>query len=817
MKYLLSITLLLVFSLSAFSQINQSTSIQQEYIIDNIDVSGESTLPKASIVAWSGLYVGGVFKWPGDQAASAIKKLWEIGYFEDVEILYTNIDGNRINLLIVVKERPRLGTYVFSGVGKTDKKDLREKINLQKDKPVTDNLLLNTKNLIIKHYAEKGRANAKVEIKQSIDSAKANVVNLTIIVDKGEKVKIQDINFHGNLALSDAKLRSTMKETKRYRWWNVFKDGTFSETDYHTELAEIINKYNTKGFRDARIVADTVKKFNEKRLIIDVHIEEGKKFYFRNITWTGNSKYTTEELNRILSIKKGDVYNMQNLNAKLTMDPNGQDISSLYLDDGYLFFNIQPKEVKIENDSVDVELRIYEGKQARINKVTLIGNTKTSDFVVMREIRTKPGQLFRRSDIIRSQRELSQLKYFNAQKMSVNPKPNPADGTVDIEYIVEEQPSDQVELSAGYGANRLIGTLGLSFNNFSTKRFSDPKSWSPLPSGDGQTLSIRAQSTGTYYSGVNLSFIEPWLGGKKPNSLSVSGSWTKYSSTNSDNGLPGHMQVATAAIGFGQRLKKPDDFFTLQTSLTYQLYNIDNFSGFGSLANGLSNSLFIKFVLSRNSVDQPIYPRSGSNITLTVQGTPPWNAIITNFLPDIDPAKFNWIEYNKVKVQAEWYNKIVDNLVLYTKMNFGILGRYDQNLDYSPFERFYLGGSGLANFNVDGREIISLRGSTGTYNQENITPVNGGVAAVKYTMELRYPISLNPSATIFGLAFAEGGRAWSNVSMMSPFESRKAAGVGVRIFMPMFGLLGLDMGYGFDAIKPGWQTTFMIGGNFSGW
>ncbi len=816
MKYLVSIALLLFLSHTAFSQINdQFSDVQQEYIIDNIGVSGNVTIENSNIVSWSGLNIGGIFKWPGDQAATAIKKLWDLGYFEDIQLLYTNISENRISLLIVVKERARLNKYSFSGVSKTDKKDIREKINLQKDKPVTENLLLNTKNLIIKHYVDKGRANAKVTIIQTVDSADGSKVNLKIIIDKGKKVKIQDIVFHGNLALSDAKLRGAMKETKRYRWWNVFKDGAFSETDYNNELAEIITKYNAKGFRDARIISDTVKKISDSRLLIDVYLEEGKKFYFRNITWAGNTKYTTEELNRILAIKKGDVYNMQNLNSKLTMDPNGQDISSLYLDDGYLFFNIQPKEVKIENDSVDIEMRIYEGKQARINKVTLIGNTKTSDFVVMREIRTKPGQLFRRSDIIRSQRELSQLKYFNAQKMSVNPKPNPADGTVDIEYIVEEQPSDQVELSAGYGAGRLIGTLGLSFNNFSSKRILDKKAWSPLPSGGGQTLSIRAQSTGAYYQGYNMSFIEPWLGGKKPNSLSISLAHTRMNNLDVNSKITGHYYVSNATVGFGKRLKWPDDFFTVQYSLTYQYYDVDKYPGIP--INGFRNSMFGKIVLSRNSVDQPIYPRSGSNITFTMQLTPPWNSLEKQFYPNVDPRTFNWIEYNKFKVQAEWYNKIFDNLVLYTKVNFGILGRYNTGLAYSPFEHFYLGGSGLATYNVDGREIISLRGYTANYGTNDVTPTSGGVAAVKYTMELRYPISLNPSATIFALAFAEAGRAWSSVAQFSPFEARKSAGVGVRIFMPMFGLLGLDLGYGFDAAIPSWQTTFMIGGNFSGW
>lgn len=819
MKYLISIALLISLSLSATAQTNEHfTRTQQEYIIDNIDVSGNVTIEKSSVVSWSGLNIGAVFKYPGDQAATAINKLWTLGYFEDIRLLYTNMDGNRISLLIVVKERPRLNKYSFSGINKTDKKDLREKIDLKKDKPVTENLLLNTKNIIIKHYADKGRANVKVDIQQTPDSTDGSKVNLKIIIDKGKKVKIQEITFHGNIALSDAKLRGTMKETKRYRWWNVFKDGAYSETDYNSELIEIITKYNAKGFRDARIIADTVKKLNDNRLLIDIYIEEGKKFYFRNITWAGNTKYSTEELNRILAIKKGDVYDMQNLNAKLTMDPNGQDISSLYLDDGYLFFNVQPKEVKIENDSVDIELHIYEGKQARINKVTLVGNTKTSDYVVMREIRTKPGQLFRRSDIIRSQRELSQLKYFNPQKMSVNPKPNPADGTVDIEYIVEEQPSDQVELSGGYGAGRVIGTVGLSFNNFSTKRIRNIKDWSPLPSGDGQTLSLRAQTTGSYYSGVNMSFIEPWLGGKKPNSLSVSAAYTNYNNINTANEKSGHMTVLTGTVGFGQRLKWPDDFFTAQYSIIYQRYSVDNYPGLSSVADGISNSTNLKLVLSRNSIDQPIYPRSGSNISLTLQLTPPWNYLEKKFYPDVDPSNFKWIEYNKFKIQAEWYNKIIDNLVLYTKVNFGVLNRYNTALTYSPFERFYLGGSGLANFNVDGREIIALRGYADNAPAEGVTPSTGGVAAVKYTMELRYPVSLNPSATIFALAFAEAGRAWSDVSQLSPFEARKSAGVGVRIFMPMFGLLGVDVGYGFDKLPaPSWNTTFMIGGNFSGW
>jgi outer membrane protein insertion porin family len=562
---------------------------------------------------------------------------------------------------------------------------------------------------------------------------------------------------------------------------------------------------------------------NDNRKIINIHLDEGNKFFFRHITWVGNTKYSTEELNRILHIQRGDIYNMQTLNARLMMDPNGQDVSSLYLDDGYLFFNVNPKEIKIEGDSIDIEIRIYEGKQARINRVTLIGNTKTSDYVVMREIRTKPGDLFRRSDIIRSQRELAQLKYFNPEKMSVNPKPNPADGTVDIEYIVEEQPSDQVELSAGYGNRNLVGTLGLSFNNFSTKRIFKPKAWTPLPSGDGQTFSIRAQSTGAQYQSYNASFIEPWLGGKKPNSLSVSFSYSLLSRFASNSIINtgekiGFYKALTASVGYGMRLKWPDDFFNLNIIGTYQHYEIDNYN-FGStnLSDGKYNSYIGKLILTRNSIDQPIYPRSGSNLTFTLQGTLPYSS----FMSAGQIARNNLIEYYKMKVQAEWYNKIFGNLVLYTKVNFGVLGRYNSNNSYTQFERFYMGGSPMA-FSIDGREIISLRGyndpTTPQGTTEGVTPANGAVAAVKYSMELRYPISLNPSATIYGLAFMDAGRGWSDVKKISPFEARKAAGVGVRVFMPMFGLLGFDIGYGFDKLpSASWTPTFMLGYNMSGW
>lgn len=825
MKYF-HLIILSFFSLTLSAQLDAPSILApREYVIDNIIVEGNQTIEEYNIIAWSGLERGGRFRWPSEQASNAIKKIWAQGFFEDVQIKYTDLNGERITLIISVKERPRITGYIIVGVGKNDKKELREKIGGLKGKPINKNLLNNIEITIKKYYAEKGRANCKVEMTEKPDSVDNRSLSLKITIDKGKKVRIQDINFHGNNALAAAKLRKLMKETKRYRWWNVFKDGAFNEKDYKSDLEAIIAKYNEKGFRDARIVADTVSKLNDDRKIINIHIDEGNKFFFRHITWVGNTKYSTEELNRILNIQRGDVYNMQTLNSRLMMDQNGQDVSSLYLDDGYLFFNVNPKEIKIEGDSIDIEIRIYEGKQARINRVTLVGNTKTSDYVVMREIRTKPGDLFRRSDIIRSQRELAQLKYFNPEKMSVNPKPNPADGTVDIEYIVEEQPSDQVELSAGYGGGRLVGTLGLSFNNFSTKRaFKKPfkENWSPLPSGDGQTFAIRAQTTGPAYQSYNASFIEPWLGGKKPNSLSLSVSYSALSRLSSNSSIIstgdiiGYYRATTASIGYGMRLKWPDDFFNLNIIGTYQHYDINNYSfGASSLSDGQYNAYYVRGILSRNSIDQPIYPRSGSNISLTLQGTLPYSS----FMSDAQIARNSLIEYYKMKFQAEWYNKIFDNLVLFTKVNFGVLGRYDISKDYTQFERFYLGGSPMT-YSIDGREIISLRGyqDPTSATKEGVTPLGGAVAAVKYSMELRYPVSLNPSATIYGLAFMDAGRGWSDVKKISPFEARKAAGVGVRVFMPMFGLLGFDIGYGFDKLpSASWTPTFMLGYNMSGW
>jgi outer membrane protein insertion porin family len=614
-----------------------------------------------------------------------------------------------------------------------------------------------------------------------------------------------------------------MKETKEKKWWKIFTSSKYLEEKYQEDKNKIALKYADKGYRDAQIVSDTIYKVNDNRINIHIKISEGHQYFFRNITWLGNTKHTSQELNTILGIKKGDVYDQSVLDQRLLMSQNGRDVSSLYMDDGYLFFSVTPVEINVENDSIDLEMRIYEGKQARINKVTVTGNVKTNDRVIMREIRTKPGQLFSRSDIIRTQRELAQLGYFDQEKLGVNPVPNPADGTVDIDYTVEEKPSDQLELSGGYGANQLVGTLGLSFNNFSARNFFKKGAWRPLPSGDGQKLSLRAQTNGKYYQSYNASFTEPWLGGKKPNSFSVTVFYsiqTNGTSSSSENHQ--EIDISGISVGLGKRLKKPDDYFTIYHEISYQYYTLRNYGSTFLFSNGVANNLSFQETISRNSIDAPIYPRTGSQVSLTLQLTPPYSLLNNlNYKTATDAQKYKFIEYHKWKFSSSWFTKLAGNLVLNTKIQYGFLGLYNRNLGASPFERYYLGGDGLSGYALDGREIIALRG----YENNSVTPRNsnnaqiGGTIFDKYTFELRYPISLNPSATIYFLSFAEAGNSWLKFKEFNPFSVKRSVGAGIRIFLPVFGILGLDYGYGFDKITNdptanGGHFHFSIGQQF---
>jgi len=795
------------------------------YILGGITISGVQFLDNNILIMLTGLSVGDKITVPGDKISKAIENLWKQGLFGNIVVSVTKINDNTIFLDFNIEEKPRITKFSFIGIKKSDADNIREKIKITKGDVVTENLLIRTKDIIKKYFIDKGYLFTDVNIIQKKDTTTSNSLVLTINIDKKSKVKINKINFSGNTPyksniikrikgtdqlVSEAALRRAMKKTKEKNFFHIFKASKFLQEEYDKDKASLIEKYNELGFRDAVIAYDTVIKHDDKTVDINIKISEGKKYYFRNINWVGNTKYSDTYLSNILNIKKGNIYNQKLLDSKLFMSQEGADVSSLYLDDGYLFFSITPVEVNVDKDSIDLEIRIYEGKQARIKRISIVGNTKTHDHVIMREIRTKPGQLFNRSDIIRSQRELVQLGYFNQEKLGVNPKPDPTDGTVDIEYTVEETSSDQVELSGGWGAGNIVGTLGVSFNNFSFRNFFKPGAWAPVPSGDGQKLSLRGQSYGVGYQSYNLSFTEPWFGGKKPNALSVS----LYHSIQS-NGLAKtdanrqSIAVNGVSVGLSKRLTWPDDFFTICHTLGYQNYQVANYGSSFVFANGTANSISYSILFGRNSIDAPIYPRSGSENVLSLQLTPPFSLFSNKKYATLSQQeKYRWIEYHKWKFNTSWYTKLMGNLVLNMRSKFGFLGLYNREIGISPFERFYLGGDGLSGFSLDGREIIALRG----YANNTLTPRNsvgsymGGTIFDKYTMELRYPVSLNPMATIFVLGFAEAGNAWSKFSEFNAFQVKRSAGVGVRIFLPMFGLLGLDWGYGFDEI-PGVPTA----------
>ncbi len=809
-----------------------SYSAPKEYEIADItfQTKDNSNLDQNILRLLSGLNKGDKIMIPGDRVSSAIEALWKQGLFTGIEVKASKIEGDKIYLVIFLEERARLSRFRFVGVKKNEADDLREQIKLIRGKPVNENLLVNTRNTVKEFFVDKGYMNVDVNVNTSADTIPGGGVMMNILVNKNRRVKIHKININGNEFVSDRKLKKKMKNTKENPWYSIFTTSKYMEDNYVEDKNKLLGIYFDKGFKDARIIKDTIYKYDSKRINIDIQIDEGKQYFFRNITWVGNIKYNSKQLTDILGIKKGEIYNQATLEQNLFMNASESDVSSLYMNDGHLFFQVTPVETFVDNDSVDIEMRVYEGKQARINRVTVTGNDKTNDHVVMREIRTRPGQLFRRSDIIRTQRELSQLGYFDPEKMGVNPVPNPQDGTVDIEYKVEEKPSDQLQLSGGWGAGRLIGNLGLAFNNFSAKRFLKKSAWRPLPSGDGQRLSINASSTGRAFQSYNLSFTEPWLGGKKPNSLTVTAYHSIYGNGAAKNDPTRSLTKNTGIIlGYGRRLRWPDDFFTLQQSVSFQYYELVNSTAF-ELKNGFANNLSFTTTLSRNSIDAPIYPKSGSNISFSLQFTPPYSLINNtpaNELVTLE-QRYKWVEFHKWKFDAQWFTPLSRNkntLVLMTRANFGFVGLYNQNKGLSPFERFRYGGTGLSGLTWGaqflGAEIVGLRG----YQDGSISKgATGGVGDApiysRYTMELRFPISLNPSATVFALGFLEGGNAWTSFKDYNPFNIKRSAGVGVRVFLPMFGLLGLDYGFRFDDV-PGYsgmpksQFHFIIGQNFN--
>jgi len=816
------IILLLLISFASFSQSIINTSLSGiryekpiEFEIGGITVSGVKYLDQSVLISLTGLSVGDKLLVPGEKLTKAIEKLWAHGLFSDIKLSATKIEGNKIFLDFNLTERPRLSKFKFIGIKKHEADDLRDMVQFVKGSQITDNMINNATNSIKDFYIDKGYLNTEVNIVQIDDTSLVNNVIVNVNIDKKERIKIQEIYFDGNKVITDAKLRRTMKETKRKTWYNIFKASKYIEENFIVDKNSILGKYNEMGYRDANIITDSISVNDEKTVNLYITIEEGKQFFFRGLSWVGNSKYSDAQLSRVLGIAKGDIYNQSLLEEKIFIDEQG--VFSLYQDDGFLFSSISPVEVLVDNDSIDIEFQVYEGKQATINKIIIKGNTKTNEHVIRREIRTKPGQLYNRSDIIRTHRELATLGYFNPESIGVNPIPNPVDGTVDIEYTLEEKPSDQIELSGGWGGGMLVGTLGLSFNNFSARNVFNKKAWLPLPSGDGQRLSLRAQSNGTFYQAYNMSFVEPWLGGKKPNSLTVSLYHTVQSDgTEKDNPDRRSIAITGISLGLGKRLKVPDDFFSLYNELSFQAYNLHHWTSF-IFEEGQANNFSFKTIFMRNSVDQPIYPRRGSNFSLGLQITPPYsllNGKDYSSLPDIE--KFKWIEYHKWTFKASWFTRLAGDLVLNTKVNFGFLGYFNENAR-SPFEGFYVGGDGLSGYNLYGRETIALRG----YDNGSLTNALGGNGNIynKYTLELRYPISLNPQATLYALAFLEGGNAWYDFRDFDPFTIKRAAGVGLRIFLPMFGMLGVDWGYGFDEI-PNQPTAnksqfhFVIGQQF---
>ncbi len=824
----------------------------KEYTIGGISVSGIKYLDNNVLIMISGLTVGDKVKIPGDKITAAVKKLWVQGLFEDVSISVSKILDNQVFLTIALKERPRLSKFSFSGsVKKSEADDLREKMKITAGDYVTDNLIIRSTNIIKKYYDDKGYMNAEVSIVAKKDSATANDVSLVINIKRGGKVKVFNITIHGNKSLTTQQITSALKKTKEMGVFNplndmdkvvleatrqvinvdfveianviannaydnirirLFKSSKFIAEDYQEDKNLLVKKYNTLGYRDARILRDSLSKNPDNTLNIDIWVEEGPKYHFRKVTWVGNTKYTDDYLNRILRISKGDVYDQGTLETALTYNPSGSDITSLYMDDGYLFFSVTPVEVSVENDSIDIEVRMIEGKQATVKRVTISGNTKTNDHVALRELQTRPGQLFSRDKLIRSQRQLAQLKYFNAEKLTPNVSPNPEDGTVDVDYGVEETSADQIELSGGWGYGRIVGTLGLSFNNFSLRNIFNLKSYRPIPSGDGQKLSLRFQTYGQGYISYSASFTEPWLGGRKPLALSLSYYHSLYSNSyaRSDTNYA-YFKIDGITVGLGKALQWPDDYFSLYHSINYQRYNTHKYSSIFSFGggDGVYNAISYGLILSRSSIDQPIFPKMGSEWSINLELTPPYSWFKSN----VDYAamsvsnKYKWVEYYKIKFKGSWYISMIDKLVLTPRMQVGFLGAYNSDLGVTPFERFYLGGDGLTGYNnMDGRELIGMRG----YENNSLTPpsqiisgtssVSGGTVYAKYTLEMRYPLSLNPNATIYGLAFMEAGNDWARWRNVNPFDVYRSVGVGVRVFLPMFGLLGLDWGYGLDEV-----------------
>lgn len=828
-----------------------------KYILAGARIEGNTYFGQQQLLQQVGLQKGMELTVPGEDITAIINRLWFNRYFEDIAVSIDSITPGRdsIYLKIAIKERPRVSRWSFSGVKSGEKKDLQERLNLRRAGEFSEYVSKTSSDIIKRFYKEKGFLDVKVVPEVRKDSIIANAIKVNFAVDRGKKVKVRKINFIGhNEELSDYKLAKSMKKTKSAKFYNFFKSKKFDEKEYPNDKKGLISAFNEAGYRDARIVKDSIYTIEEGRLGIDFKIDQGKKYYFRNITWTGNSVYDAEALNSVLQIKKGDVYDVVTMQKRLSGGgkQNEMDISKIYRDNGYLFFNVYPVELNVEGDSVDVEMRIVEGKQAILNNIIINGNDLTNERIVRRQIFTRPGYLFSQSDFERSIREIASLGQFDPEAITNPTKgysiiPDQNNNTVDIVYNVTEKPSSQFELSGGWGGRTFVGTVGLSFNNFSTRRFFDKSAWRPVPLGDAQNLAIRFQTSGTYYTALSASFSEPWLFGKKPTSLSLSTYYTRQTNSYLAWNILSkekQMEIYGFSAGIGNRLKWPDNYFVLYNQVSWQTYKLTNwFENLFIFNDGIAHNLSYTLGISRNSTDQPIFPRGGSDISFSVSLTPPYSLFRKTDKGVLDNAgnpskvgswrdinydkwsakdRYKWIEYHKWSLKANFYQKLIGDLVLKTKFQFGYLGYYNRKWGYSPFEGFLVGGDGMSGYNNYGTEVISLRG----YQNYSLTPTsysqyntNGyaysGNVYDKFSIELRYPIVLQPQSTIFALAFFEGGNCWSDIRNFNPFQIKRSAGVGVRVYLPVVGLLGIDWGYGFDdSVNGKSQFHFLIGQEF---
>ncbi len=780
----------------------------EDYIIGGVSVTGVRFLDTNALIGISGLRTGQEITIPGDAIKTAVQKLWQQGLFSDIRITIDKTVADTVYLDIFFMERPRISSVKLNGLKKTEITDLTEKINLPVGSQVTAYLLNTAERIIKDHFIEKGFFNTKVDFVQKEDPDRPNNVILSINVDKREKVKIGEISFVGNEFFTEKKLRKQLKGTKKKNL-NFFRASKYIGVKYDEDKEKLRTFYNDNGFKDFTIISDSLYTISEDRLGLLIKIDEGEQFYLRNVDWVGNSVYRKEDLERLFNVKTGTVYNQSLIGDRLNGTAGAQDaVSSLYQDNGYLFSRLTPVETKVDNDSIDLQIRIYEGDQAYLNNVIIEGNTRTNEHVARRELYTLPGDLFSKSNILRSIRQLGVIGHFDPEKIEPIPLPDITNGTVDLLYKLEERANDQFEVSGGWGAGMLVGTVGVRFNNFAMRNFFKLREWRPYPSGDGQSLSIRAQSNGRIYQSYNISFVEPWLGGKNPNTFSVS-LFKSIMTNGKKRGDDGYqsMVIDGATLGLGKRLSWPDDWFGLYGELNYQRYTLNHYNYFNFLfEDGISNLFSLTTKLTRFSTSPNlIYPRSGSSFTLSLQATPPYSALTGKDMKNTeDQVKYKWIEFHKWTFKADYYYPITknDKMVLNARFAFGYLGHYNKDIGPAPFEYFYVGGDGMSGYNFYGREVIAQRG----YTNGSLTPrdpVKGkpsGNVYSKITFELRYPISLNPQATIFGLAFLESGRAWYQLKEYNPFKMNRAAGFGLRANLPMFGLLGIDWGYGFDEV-----------------